>query len=63
MPVILPVKGIHPQFGENCFIAPNATVVGDVVLGNDCSIWFNAVCQGRCELRSGSEIRSISRMA
>ncbi|MFW2476958.1 MAG: gamma carbonic anhydrase family protein [Sediminibacterium sp.] len=43
MPVILPVLGKHPQLGENCFIAPNATIVGDVVMGNDCSIWFNAV--------------------
>jgi carbonic anhydrase/acetyltransferase-like protein (isoleucine patch superfamily) len=46
MPVILPVNGVFPQFGENCYIAPNATVVGDVILGNDCSIWFNAVIRG-----------------
>ncbi|MBB2146268.1 gamma carbonic anhydrase family protein [Pedobacter sp. LMG 31464] len=46
MPVILPVKGIHPKWGENCFIAPNATIVGDVVMGNNCSIWFNAVVRG-----------------
>lgn len=35
-----------PKFGDNCFIAPNATIVGDVILGNDCSIWFNAVLRG-----------------
>jgi carbonic anhydrase/acetyltransferase-like protein (isoleucine patch superfamily) len=46
MPVILPVEGISPTFGENCFIAPNATVVGDVSMGNDCSVWFNAVVRG-----------------
>lgn len=46
MPVILPVKEIHPKWGENCFIAPNATIVGDVVVGNNCSIWFNAVIRG-----------------
>jgi carbonic anhydrase/acetyltransferase-like protein (isoleucine patch superfamily) len=46
MPIILPVKGISPVFGENCFIAPNATIVGEVVMGNDCSIWFNAVLRG-----------------
>jgi carbonic anhydrase/acetyltransferase-like protein (isoleucine patch superfamily) len=46
MPVILPVKGINPKWGENCFIAPNATIVGDVVMGNNCSIWFNAVVRG-----------------
>lgn len=57
MPVILPVKGIHPQFGENCFIAPNATVVGDVVLGNDCSIWFNAVVRGDVNsIRIGNKV-------
>ncbi|KAA5540387.1 gamma carbonic anhydrase family protein [Adhaeribacter rhizoryzae] len=46
MALILPVKDIHPMFGENCFIAPNATIVGDVTLGNDCSVWFNAVIRG-----------------
>lgn len=46
MALIKPVHGIHPQFGENCFIADNATIVGQVVMGNDCSIWFNAVVRG-----------------
>ena len=46
MSIILPVNGTHPKFGENCFIAPNATVVGDVVTGDDCTIWFNAVVRG-----------------
>jgi carbonic anhydrase/acetyltransferase-like protein (isoleucine patch superfamily) len=46
MPVILPVKGISPSFGKNVFIAPNATIVGDVVMGDDCSIWFNTVVRG-----------------
>ena len=46
MPIILPVKGIHPKFGKNCFIAPNATVVGEVIMGDDCTIWFNAVVRG-----------------
>lgn len=46
MPVILPVKGVHPRFGSECFIAPNATVVGDVVMGDECSVWFNAVVRG-----------------
>ena len=46
MPVILPVNGVLPIMGENCFIAPNATIVGDVVMGNDCSVWFNAVVRG-----------------
>ena len=46
MPVILPVKDKHPSWGENCFIAPNATIVGGVTMGNNCSVWFNAVIRG-----------------
>ena len=46
MPIILPIKGISPKMGENCFIAPNATVVGEVVMGDNCSVWFNAVLRG-----------------
>ena len=46
MPVILPVKGIAPSFGNDNFIAPNATIVGEVTTGNECSFWFNAVVRG-----------------
>ena len=46
MAIILPIKGISPIIGENCFIAPNATLVGDIVMGKECSIWFNAVLRG-----------------
>ena len=46
MAFIYPVNGISPTFGENCFVAPNATIVGDVTMGDDCSIWFNAVLRG-----------------
>jgi carbonic anhydrase/acetyltransferase-like protein (isoleucine patch superfamily) len=46
MPLILPVKGIFPKMGENCFIAENSTIVGDVTMGNHCSVWFNAVIRG-----------------
>lgn len=46
MAIILPVLGKHPQFGANCFVAPNATIVGDVVMGDECSIWFNTVIRG-----------------
>ncbi len=45
-PLILPVKGIEPKIGHACFIAPNATIVGDVQMGNECSVWFNAVIRG-----------------
>ena len=44
--LILPVKGIEPKFGENVWLAPNATVVGDVTMGKDCTVWFNAVVRG-----------------
>ena len=46
MATIIPLFGKEPQFGSNCFVAPNATIVGDVVMGDDCSIWFNAVVRG-----------------
>ena len=46
MSLILTVNGILPKFGDNCFIAENATITGDVIMGNDCSIWFNAVIRG-----------------
>lgn len=46
MPLILPVKGILPQISENCFLAENCTIVGDVTLGKNCSVWFNAVIRG-----------------
>ena len=46
MATILPCLDKHPEFGSNCFIAPNATIVGDVVMGDECSVWFNAVVRG-----------------
>src|SRR5690349_7486946 len=57
MAIILPVEGVHPQMGENCFIAPNATIVGDVIMGNECSIWFNAVVRGDVNsIRIGNKV-------
>jgi carbonic anhydrase/acetyltransferase-like protein (isoleucine patch superfamily) len=46
MSLILTILDKTPSFGENCFIAPNATIIGDVAMGNNCSIWFNAVIRG-----------------
>jgi len=46
MATIFPVLGKHPRLGQNCFVAPNATIVGDVLMGNGCSVWFNAVIRG-----------------
>lgn len=46
MPIIKPVNGKSPQLPEDCYIAENATIVGDVQVGSQCSIWFNAVLRG-----------------
>ena len=46
MPVIKPVNGKHPQIPEDCYVAENATIVGEVSFGKECSVWFNAVIRG-----------------
>lgn len=46
MALILSVNGIHPRIASDCFVAENATVAGDVEIGNGCSLWFNAVVRG-----------------
>lgn len=44
--IIKKIKGKAPKMGLDCYVAENATIVGDVVMGNECSIWFNAVIRG-----------------
>ncbi len=65
MALIKSVRGVEPQFGENCWLADNATVVGDVRMGRDCTVWFNAVVRGdvnsitfgdRCNIQDGAVI-------
>lgn len=46
MALIKSVRGFKPEIGENCYLAENATIIGDVIIGKDCSIWFNAVLRG-----------------
>lgn len=46
MALVRELQGKKPQFGENCFLAETAVVIGDVVMGDDCSIWYNAVLRG-----------------
>lgn len=46
MAYIITLNGHTPQIGDDCFIAPNATIIGDVVIGRGCSIWFGAVLRG-----------------
>ena len=44
--IIKSVRGFTPSWGEDCFIAENATIVGDVQMGSNCSVWFQAVIRG-----------------
>jgi carbonic anhydrase/acetyltransferase-like protein (isoleucine patch superfamily) len=46
MALIKKVLGFEPRFGSNCYLADNATIIGDVITGDDCSIWFNTVIRG-----------------
>lgn len=46
MALIKSVRGFTPQFGEDCYLAETAVVIGDVIIGNQCSIWFGAVIRG-----------------
>ena len=46
MSLIKSVRGFTPHVGKDCFLADNATLIGDTVIGDGCSIWFNAVLRG-----------------
>ena len=57
MALIKSVRGFTPQIGENVYLADNATVIGDVVIGNNCSIWFNTVLRGDVNsIRIGNKV-------
>jgi carbonic anhydrase/acetyltransferase-like protein (isoleucine patch superfamily) len=57
MALVKQVKGIIPNIGKRCFLADNATIIGDVVMGNDCSVWFNAVVRGDVHyIRIGNKV-------
>ncbi|MDR0793869.1 MAG: gamma carbonic anhydrase family protein [Chitinophagaceae bacterium] len=57
MAIVISVLGKSPQWGANCFLAPNATITGDVIAGNDCSFWFNAVVRGDVHyIRLGNKV-------
>lgn len=57
MALILPVHDISPKFGKNCFLAENATIVGDVIMGEQCSVWFQAVVRGDVNsIRIGNKV-------
>lgn len=46
MALILPLRGFEPKWGTDCYFAPNATIIGDVLMGDHCSVWFNTVVRG-----------------
>jgi carbonic anhydrase/acetyltransferase-like protein (isoleucine patch superfamily) len=57
MALIKECRGFTPQFGEDCYLAENATVVGDVIMGDECSVWFNAVVRGDVNsIRMGNRV-------
>ncbi|MCH5318145.1 MAG: gamma carbonic anhydrase family protein [Paramuribaculum sp.] len=68
MPLIIPVRGFEPIIGKDCFLAENATIVGDTVIGDECSIWFNVVLRGdvnsirignRVNIQDGSVLHTL----
>lgn len=68
MALIIPVRGFTPVIGKDCFLAENATVVGDVIMGDECSIWFNVVLRGdvnsirighRVNIQDGSVLHTL----
>lgn len=68
MAIIQTVRGFTPEIGSNTFLAANAVVVGDVVVGNDCSVWFGAVLRGdvnsirigdRVNIQDGSVLHTL----
>lgn len=57
MALIKTVRGFTPKIGSNVYLAENATIIGDVEIGNDCSIWFNAVLRGDVNsIRIGNKV-------
>lgn len=68
MAFIKPLRGFTPQIGKGCFLAENASIIGDVVIGDDCSIWFNTVLRGdvnsirignRVNIQDGSVLHTL----
>lgn len=67
MALIKEVQGKTPQWGERCYFSENATVIGDVVMGDDCSVWFGAIVRGdvnwirignRCNIQDGAVLHT-----
>ncbi|MDR0349401.1 MAG: gamma carbonic anhydrase family protein [Tannerella sp.] len=57
MALIKSVRGFTPVYGKNCYFAENATIIGDVIMGDECSIWFNTVLRGDVNsIRIGNKV-------
>lgn len=68
MALIIPLRGFTPKIGSDCFLAENATIIGDVTMGDGCSIWFNTVLRGdvntitigdRVNIQDGSVLHTL----
>ena len=68
MALIKSVRGFTPQIGNDCYLADNATIIGDVIMGKNCSIWFNTVLSGdvnsirigdRVNIQDGSVLHTL----
>lgn len=57
MALIKSVRGFTPKYGRNCFFAETVTIIGDVIIGDDCSVWYNAVLRGDVNsIRIGNKV-------
>lgn len=68
MALIIPLRGFTPAIGHDCFLAENTTIIGDVTIGSECSIWFNTVLRGdvntitigdRINIQDGSVLHTL----
>ena len=68
MALIIPLRGFTPEIGKDCFLAENATIIGDTIIGDECSIWFNTVIRGdvnsirigdRVNIQDGSVLHTL----
>ena len=68
MALIRPVRGFTPEIGKDCFLAENAAIIGDVVMGDECSIWYGTILRGdvnsirignRVNIQDGSVLHTL----
>ncbi len=68
MALLIPLRGFTPKIGEGCYLAPTSSIIGDVVIGDECSIWFNTVLRGdvnsirignRVNIQDGSVLHTL----